>query len=453
MLSFFSPSFFTHPLTTDAVEFQIDRLLKQVAELKSADIEKTALVAQHRAKVMEAEKTRRRLHNMVMDLRGNIRVGCRVRPHLGGAGGNAEGNYSFPDALVEQRSVQLTMAPRRSLSGGKGKGKGKTHSFQFDRVFGPQATQADVYEEISQMVQSAVDGYNVCIFAYGQTGSGKTHTMLGAEAQQQGEVGSSATNAPMFELEGENAGMMPRAANHVFAYMTEMHDQGWQFEAEATMVEIYCETIRDLLNVPDGAKEGPVCELRKVRSRDEKTGAIKLNTRVEGITSTPVGSAADILQILHKAVRTRATAETKCNARSSRSHTVFTLKIRGFDTNETFVNGQTKPTMREGQLHLIDLAGSERLDRSGSASDKKLLREAQSINKSLSCLGNVIGAIANKAAHVPFRDSKLTQLLENSLAGDSKALMFCNLSPVEVSLNESLCSLWFAEKVNKCERK
>ena len=148
MLSFFSPSFFTHPPTTDAVEFQIDRLLKQVAELKSADIEKTALVAQHRAKVMEAEKTRRRLHNMVMDLRGNIRVGCRVRPHLGGAGGNAEGNYSFPDALVEQRSVQLTMAPRRSLSGGKGKGKGKTHSFQFDRVFGPQATQADVYEEI-----------------------------------------------------------------------------------------------------------------------------------------------------------------------------------------------------------------------------------------------------------------------------------------------------------------
>lgn len=385
---------------------------------------------------------------MVMDLRGNIRVGCRVRPHLGGAGGNAEANYSFPDALVEQRSVQLTMAPRKSLSGGKAKCKGKTHSFQFDRVFGPQATQADVYEEISQMVQSAVDGYNVCIFAYGQTGSGKTHTMLGAESHSEGD-----SSAPAFDLEGENAGMMPRAANHVFSYMTEMHDHGWQFEAEATMVEIYCETIRDLLNVAPGAKEGPVCELRKVRSRDEKTGSIKLDTRVEGITSVPVGSADDILRILHQAVKTRATAETKCNARSSRSHTVFTLKIRGFDTKEKFVNGQTKPTIREGQLHLIDLAGSERLDRSGSASNKKLLREAQSINKSLSCLGNVIGAIANKAAHVPFRDSKLTQLLENSLAGDSKALMFCNLSPVEESLNESLCSLWFAEKVNKCERK
>ena len=397
---------------------------------------------------MEAEKTRRKLHNTVMDLRGNIRVGCRIRPHLGEAGGNAEGNYSFPDALVEQRSVQLTMAPRKSLSGEKGKGRGKTHSFQFDRVFGPSATQADVYEEISQMVQSAVDGYNVCIFAYGQTGSGKTHTMLGAETGT-----DSSSNAPMYDLEGENAGMMPRAAKHVFSYMAEMHDQGWKFDAEATMVEIYCETIRDLLNVPQGAKEGPVCELRKVRTRDEKTGGIKLHTKVDGITSTPVGSAEDILRILHKAVKTRATAETKCNARSSRSHTVFTLKIRGFDTKEKFVNGQTKPTIREGQLHLIDLAGSERLDRSGSADNKKLLREAQSINKSLSCLGNVIGAIANKAAHVPFRDSKLTQLLENSLAGDSKALMFCNLSPVENALNESLCSLWFAEKVNKCERK
>jgi kinesin family member C1 len=142
----------------------------------------------------------------------------------------------------------------------------------------------------------------------------------------------------------------------------------------------------------------------------------------------------------------RATSETNCNVRSSRSHTVLTLRIFGVDNESS--------TTRQGQLHLIDLAGSERLKISGSIKNPKLLKETQCINKSLSCLGNVINALANdRNGHVPYRDSKLTHMLQHSLGGDSKALMFCNVSPVECSLKESLTSLWFAEKVNKVIRK
>ena len=141
----------------------------------------------------------------------------------------------------------------------------------------------------------------------------------------------------------------------------------------------------------------------------------------------------------------RQTAATHCNAQSSRSHTVFSMKINGFDSKEG--------KRRVGKLNLVDLAGSERLSQSGSAKDPKLLKEAQNINKSLSTLGNVISAVASQNGHVPFRDSKLTYLLQRSLGGDCKALMFCNLSPQTFSTGESLCSLRFAKKVNACERK
>ena len=383
-----------------------------------------------------------------MDLRGSIRVGCRLRPALANEESEKKGmkSYSFPDQQFEQRRVNITLDQERF-----DRTDTKTHSFEFDRVFGPLSTQANVYEEISHMVQSAVDGYNVCIFAYGQTGSGKTHTMMG------GGSGS--------PLEGEERGMMPRAAEHIFDYCQELGEQGWTFEVTATMVEIYCEQIRDLLTTGFGDDESSakasakastksgrsksgsskVCELKHVRSNERVGG---WDTEIDNARIVTVRSTEDVYAMLNAAMLERATSETNCNARSSRSHTVLTLRIKGVDHNEE--GGET----RTGQLHLIDLAGSERLSVSGSAKDSTLLKETQSINKSLSCLGNVVGALArNPNGHIPYRDSKLTHMLEHSLGGDSKALMFCNVSPMERSLNESLTSLWFAEKVNKVSRK
>jgi kinesin family protein C1 len=148
-----------------------------------------------------------------------------------------------------------------------------------------------------------------------------------------------------------------------------------------------------------------------------------------------VSTPAEVHKLLQKASENRAVAATNCNERSSRSHSVFTLRISGF-------NEQTHEK-RQGVLNLIDLAGSERLSQSGAKGDR--LKETQAINKSLSCLGDVIYSLSNKDAHVPYRNSKLTYLLQNSLGGNSKTLMFVNISPV--SFQESLCSLRFATKV------
>ena len=382
-------------------------------------------------KIRTSEQLRRTLHNQVMDLRGSIRVGCRVRPCLleDTKEEDASQAYTFPDVQFEQRQIDITVQQQRF-----DRTESKTHTFEFDRVFGPLSTQGQVYEEISHMVQSAVDGYNVCIFAYGQTGSGKTHTMMGGSASP---------------LLGDERGMMPRAAEHIFSYCQELNEQGWTFQVTATMIEIYCEQIRDLTTSLGDSKtprhkrstSSSSCDLKHIRNSDGEW-----DTEITNANTLPMNSTEDVLQLLNNAMSERATAETNCNARSSRSHTVLTLRVEGVDRDGT--------TVRKGQLHLIDLAGSERLSISGSAKDPKLLKEAQSINKSLSCLGNVIGALArNRNGHIPYRDSKLTHLLQHSLGGDSKALMFCNVSPVARSLNESLTSLWFAEKVNKVARK
>jgi kinesin family member C1 len=412
---------------------------QQVTSLEMQVVELDGRCTEYRAKIRDAEQLRRNLHNQVMDLRGSIRVGCRVRPVLSGEEDqDASKAYAFPDVQFEQRKIDIKINQERF-----DRTVSKIHTFEFDRVFGPSSTQSDVYEEIAHMVQSAVDGYNVCIFAYGQTGSGKTHTMMGG------------SNSP---LQGAERGMMPRAAEHIFSYCQELREQGWTFDVTATMVEIYCEQIRDLTpssidstcasqtnrkttHTNKTHRRSSSCDLKHVRT--EEGG---WDTEITNTNTLTMESTEDVLRLLDSAMAERATSETNCNARSSRSHTVLTLRIVGVDRDGK--------TTRKGQLHLIDLAGSERLSVSGSAKDPKLLKETQNINSSLSCLGNVIGALArNRNGHIPYRDSKLTHLLQHSLGGDSKALMFCNVSPVQRSLNESLTSLWFAEKVNQVARK
>ncbi|KAJ2160486.1 kinesin-like nuclear fusion protein, partial [Coemansia sp. RSA 562] len=166
------------------------------------------------------------------------------------------------------------------------------------------------------------------------------------------------------------------------------------------------------------------------------------HTRVKNVTTVSVDSAERVHWLLARAAENRTVAATNCNERSSRSHSVFTLYLQGTNT----LTGESS----SGVLNLIDLAGSERLSSSGSSGDR--LKETQAINKSLACLGDVIAALAKGNRHIPYRNSKLTHLLQESLgAGNSKTLMFVCVNPSPLSAQESLCSLQFATKVNSCQ--
>eukprot|EP00252_Welwitschia_mirabilis_P009338 TRINITY_DN2186_c0_g3_i1.p1 TRINITY_DN2186_c0_g3~~TRINITY_DN2186_c0_g3_i1.p1 ORF type:complete len:778 (-),score=172.12 TRINITY_DN2186_c0_g3_i1:517-2850(-) len=383
------------------LKIRLEENCKKVDELQSRLVE-----AEHQ--VVEGELLRRKMHNTILELKGNVRVFCRVRPLL------AEDGYS-EDKLVVQYPTSMELR-------GRGiellQGPGQKQSFAFDRVFSHEASQEEVFVDISELVQSALDGYKVCIFAYGQTGSGKTYTMMGKP------------DLP------EHKGLIPRSLEQIFKTSEALSSQGWAFRMQASMLEIYNETIRDLLvaNKPSTENNTPG---KQYAIKHDQNG----NIYVSDLTIVDVTNWSEVSSLLHKAALSRAVGRTVMNEHSSRSHCVFTLRIHG--TNES--TGQQV----QGVLNLIDLAGSERLSRSYATGDR--LRETQAINKSLASLGDVILAIANKDSHVPFRNSKLTYLLQPCLGGDSKTLMFVNVSPDPQSLSESLCSLRFAAKVNTCE--
>nr|Q7Y1C8.2 RecName: Full=Kinesin-like protein KIN-14G [Oryza sativa Japonica Group] len=337
----------------------------------------------------------------LQELKGNIRVFCRVRPLLP----NESGAVAYPKSGENLgRGIELTH-------------NGQMYFFTFDKVFEQSTSQEDVFIEISHLVQSALDGYKVCIFAYGQTGSGKTYTMMG--------------NPELHDQKG----LIPRSLEQIFQTSQALISQGWKYKMQASMLEIYNEAICDLLatnhtTIQDGGAS-------KYSIKHDANG----NTHVSDLIIVDVLSINEVSSLLKRAAQSRSVGRTQMNEESSRSHCVFTLRFFG-------VNEGTDQQV-QGVLNLIDLAGSERLNKSGATGDR--LKETQAINKSLSCLSDVIFSIAKKEEHVPFRNSKLTYLLQPCLGGDSKTLMFVNLSPEVSSTGESICSLRFAARVNSCE--
>mmetsp|Transcript_6264 Transcript_6264/g.15510 ORF Transcript_6264/g.15510 Transcript_6264/m.15510 type:complete len:905 (+) Transcript_6264:130-2844(+) len=385
----------SHEEEDDAVlRARIEERDKRIAEL---DIE-----------LLKGEQLRREMHNAIQELRGNIRVYVRTRPFLPG---DEQTNDSPIDVTPDGES--LTILDRRS---------GNPLGFKFDKVFPPSAGQGIVFEEVSDFVQSALDGYHVCLFSYGQTGSGKTHTMQGCG------------NGPM-------RGIIPRSVSKILDQARAMNKQKWNFNLTASFLEIYNENLNDLLASMQPARKSN----KKLHIKRDREG----KSFVDGLTKVPIDvndSLAGMEQLealMGVAARSRSVASTKMNSQSSRSHSVFMLHLNGYnDDSGAIVNGA---------LNLCDLAGSERLDRSGAGADAKRLKETQAINKSLSCLGDVFNALATGASHIPYRNSKLTYLLQDCLSGDGKALMFVNLSPTTASCGESVCSLRFAQRVNQVE--
>lgn len=355
---------------------QTEKLL-EFLEIKKCYEESFENYKKERLNVYQEAK---RLNNYLQELKGNIRVFCKIRPIL-------------PD---EKSALARLDINERAITIYKGE---KPSTFKFDRVFSPNADIDEVFEEISQLVQSALDGYKVCIFAYGQTGSGKTYTMEGSNG-------------------GKSKGIIQKSVELMFATSNTLSGIGWDYTFSASIIEIYNEQVRDLL---DGSRI--------------LTGVSSSIINPEFLKIT---SYADLIPILAKARKQRAEAGTECNINSSRSHSLFQLRITGKKGNET----------NNGVLNLIDLAGSERLKVSKAEGDR--LEETKAINKSLSALGGVIHALAKKEKHIPYRDSKLTYLLQNCLGGDGKTLMFVNISPVVGNSKETWNSLVFAQKVNGC---
>lgn len=312
---------------------------------------------------LRAEETlRRKLHNQVQELRGNIRVMCRVRPAMEGVDSDPA-KIAFPDDSTDSKEVTI-MGPEKTSA--MGTVTAASNAFSFDRVFAPKAQNEEVFEEISQLVQSALDGYNVCIFCYGQTGSGKTYTMSSAD------------------------GMIPRATAQIYNEAQRLEEKGWTYKMEGSFVEVYNENLNDLL--------GRAEELDK-KKLEIRHDAAKKQTTITNVNTVALDSPNRVEEILERAAKNRSVAATMANSRSSRSHSVFILKLVGSNS----ITGEAS----EGTLNLVDLAGSERLSHSGVTGDR--LKETQNINKSLSCLGDVISALGSgkEGAHIPYRNSKV----------------------------------------------
>ncbi|KAF1315762.1 Kinesin-like protein, partial [Globisporangium splendens] len=376
-------------ITSQNQQFPV--MAKQLAEKVTQRIQKqTDAMAGVVENYKREMKERKRLFNLMQELKGDIRVLCRVRP------------ISKTEISNGSKMICKFTNEEITLSGEKGKLK----TWEFDRVFDMNSTQDQLFSEVRPLVTSILDGHSVCIFAYGQTGSGKTHTMAGPP---------------------DNPGINTRSLQELFDRKTQRCKE-CQDEVTVSVMEIYNEQIRDLL-AQDAA------------NTNLQVGQGPTGNFVPGLTVVPVQSLEEVFELIKKGNKNRSTHATDMNKHSSRSHLILSIQIKSTNLVTNAVSN--------GKLFLVDLAGSERLSKAGAEGQR--LKEAQNINKSLSALGDVIAARASKAKHVPYRNSSLTYLLQDALGGDSKTLMVACASPVDYNSEESFCTLNFAARTRSVE--
>ncbi|KAD7478521.1 hypothetical protein E3N88_01657 [Mikania micrantha] len=381
------------------LSLQAHQCVDSIPDLNNMTSAVQALVAQCedlKMKYNEEQTKRRKLHNQVEDAKGNIRVFCRCRPL----------------SKLESSTGCSTVVDFDAASNGELGilNSGSTRkTFRFDRVFTPNDNQVDVFSQASPLVTSVLDGYNVCIFAYGQTGTGKTFTMEGIEG---------------------NRGVNYRTLEELFKITKERNDT-FTYDISVSVLEVYNEQIRDLLTSSSSSSS------KKLEIKQAAEGL----HNIPGLVEAKVGNIQEVWNVLRAGSSARAVGSNNVNEHSSRSHCMLCIMVRA----KNLINGECT----KSKLWLVDLAGSERLAKTEAQGER--LKEAQNINRSLSALGDVISALANKSSHIPYRNSKLTHLLQDSLGGDSKTLMFVQISPSEHDLSETLSSLNFATRVRGVE--
>ncbi|KAJ3056456.1 hypothetical protein HK097_006775 [Rhizophlyctis rosea] len=285
-------------------------------------------------------------------------------------------------------------------------------TFAFDRIFSWESTQEQVFNYAAgATIEDVMRGYNGTIFAYGQTGSGKTHTMMG-------------------DVENEEfRGLTPRLVESIFSTIFNA-PTNLEFTVRVSYMEIYMEKIRDLLNPAND----------NLPVHEEKNRGVY----VKGLLEVFVGSVAEVYDVMRRGQSSRSVAYTNMNAESSRSHSIFVLTITQKNLNDG--------SQRSGKLYLVDLAGSEKVGKTGASG--QTLEEAKKINKSLSALGMVINALTDgKSSHVPYRDSKLTRILQESLGGNSRTTLIINASPSSFNEAETLSTLRFGMRAKSIKNK
>ncbi|KAL8946861.1 MAG: hypothetical protein Q9222_006795 [Ikaeria aurantiellina] len=313
---------------------------------------------------------------------------------------------------VQGKNVELSMGSS-ALS---------NKTYHFDKVFSPAADQAMVFEDVvTPLLDEMLQGYNCTIFAYGQTGTGKTYTMSGDMSETMG-------------LLSDAAGVIPRVLHSLF---TKLESDEAESSVKCSFIELYNEELRDLVAVDDTTK-------LKIYEDGQKKGHGA--TVVQGMEESYIKSAGAGIKLLQDGSHKRQVAATKCNDLSSRSHTVFTITVyikRTAENGEDFVSA--------GKLNLVDLAGSENIQRSGA--ENKRAAEAGLINKSLLTLGRVINALVERGSHIPYRESKLTRLLQDSLGGRTKTCIIATVSPAKSNLEETISTLDYAFRAKNIRNK
>ncbi|KZV90266.1 kinesin-domain-containing protein [Exidia glandulosa HHB12029] len=323
----------------------------------------------------------------------NIKVVCRFRPPNSlelREGGDIIVSFDENLKTVALKNAQLTVGPEKD-------------GFTFDRVFPMGTKQQEIFEYgVKDIVKDVLDGYNGTVFAYGQTGSGKTFTMMGADIDNP-----------------DLKGIIPRITEQIFTSILES-DASLEYMVKVSYMEIYLERIKDLL-----APQNDNLPIHEEKSK---------GVYIKGLSDYYVSNAREVYEIMRQGGASRVVTSTNMNAESSRSHSIFliTIQQRNVETGAA----------KAGNLYLVDLAGSEKVGKTGASG--QTLEEAKKINKSLSALGMVINALTDgKSTHVPYRDSKLTRILQESLGGNSRTTLIINCSPSAYNEAETLGTLRF----------
>ncbi|XP_072822336.1 kinesin-like protein KIF25 isoform X7 [Vicugna pacos] len=421
----------------------------------------------------QERRERRRLHNTLVELRGSIRVHCRLRPVLpfddefrGPGSQNSPVSGAVAHALDDETILVECSRPGRPLI---------NKTYTFERVYGPAESQRAVFEDVCPLLTSFLDGYDVCIMAYGQTGSGKSFTMLGPRPEQDPALPS----GPHGHL-----GIIPRAAGEVFRLLAENPSR--RPEVDVSVVEVYNNDICDLL-----AKDS--CAVVS-RAKCQVLTTTEGRKEVSGLTRESVQSAVELMTLVAAALRLRTKQATAVHADSSRSHLVITVTLTAAASSCSTADRQSDqsppaelrgPTPRRpapgrrpgaartvssvsprtrglgqgsqgpggqvlSKLQLVDLAGSECVGVSGVTGSA--LRETSLINRSLAALADVLGALSEGRGHIPYRNSTLTHFLQDALGGDAKLQVIVCVSPCQKHVAETLQSLGFGARVRQVER-
>lgn len=390
-------------------EFDVDQIVKVMQRFIHRSVKRDNERVQRRmvdqldfvkGKYKEELALRKQLQNELMEERGNIRVFCRVRPFL-----KSEKKESALQIPSDDSVSVLHKA-------------GKVRQFDMDTVYSMEATQDQVFQDVKPLLSSVFDGYNVCILAYGQTGSGKTYTMEGVS---------------------DSPGVIPRALSELFSIARQKQDV-FSIKFTLSMIEIYNNDIRDLLISPRSST-------KKIEYADVGEGGLE----VKNVLRVEVNEISEVQKYIRLGSSHRAEGATLMNSNSSRSHSIVTIDV---ECNQTEKGKQklgfiVRPT--KAKLRLVDLAGSECVGMSGVTGEAQM--EASHVNRSLSALSDVMKALSTpNRTHIPYRNSRLTHFLQDSLGGDAKMIIFVNVSPTLKCITETTHSLSFGSRVRHITR-